>query len=272
MLHSWYDAAAVGFLVLVAAAIFWLLYRFLVKEEGLRVPMAIAMGLVLDGLALDIGGSLLLDAFGLAWRSPVIWSVSLLIGLGGACGLMGGVLRLDELLERHPVAQAVSTSLASLASVALVFFMGWLLLIVTALAASNERVTFWEDGRRAVERDDGFLDPCYNYYEYHGPLVRGSQLLGQRESPMKDFEQADDGALLFDIWTYQPLRGVDGDDCGQLLGFVDSDPEQRVYCYRDAWYTDWLVYQGPQTEGPVLYREVNFPDAPEGPVTGGGGE
>ena len=32
----------------------------------------------------------------------------------------------------------------------------------------------WRD-RTLVEEDQGFLDPFYVYYEYHGPLVRGAR-------------------------------------------------------------------------------------------------
>ena len=40
--------------------------------------------------------------------------------------------------------------------------------------SGGERVLEYR-GQTLVEVDDSFLDPIYNYYEYHGPLVRGKE-------------------------------------------------------------------------------------------------
>lgn len=44
------------------------------------------------------------------------------------------------------------------------------------LAIRPERTVTWRD-RTLVEEDQGFLDPDYIYYAWHGPLVRGLEPL-----------------------------------------------------------------------------------------------
>ena len=41
---------------------------------------------------------------------------------------------------------------------------------------SSRKVVEYQ-GQTLLEVDTGFLDPLYDYYEYHGPLFRGNERL-----------------------------------------------------------------------------------------------
>ena len=62
--------------------------------------------------------------------------------------------------------------------------MAALLGFVTFALATEERVVDWPE-QKVVEVDRSWLDPCYVYYEYRGPLVRGAGALttSQRSLP-----------------------------------------------------------------------------------------
>lgn len=129
------------------------------------------------------GGNLLLERFGLAWRnlpSGVFCAVLLISGALGVLFTLGCFLPL-EMSEVAPVLRWTVKGLALL-SAGLVLYCALVYGVLFAVFAygGGERVLEYQ-GQTLVEVDDSFLDPIYHYYEYHGPLVRGSEPVYERQ-------------------------------------------------------------------------------------------
>lgn len=131
----------------------------------------------LGALALFFGGNIILGSFGLTWRNlpSVILCIALLVS-----GWVGIVLTLACLLpmewpDAAPVLRrAVKGAVLFFAAVVL-FVTLWLGPLLLAFAFGDSEQVVEYNGRTLVERMEGFLSPDYGYYEYHGPLVRGTE-------------------------------------------------------------------------------------------------
>ena len=138
-------------------------------------------------LFLLLGGSALLGHFGLAWRNlpgGLLCLGLLLSGLLGVVLTLGCFLPM-EMPDLAPVLRwTVKTTLA-LSAVAVLFYAVTFGPLFSALAfEGDERVVTYE-GQRLLESEDNWLDTVYEYYEYRGPLVRGSQrLYHSMEAPL----------------------------------------------------------------------------------------
>ena len=126
---------------------------------------------------LFVGGNLLLGRFGLTWRnlpSGLFCVVLLVSGALVVLFTLGCFLPL-EMPEVAPVLRWTAKGL-TLLSAGLVLYCALVYgVILLAFGYSGgERVLEYR-GQTLVEVDDSFLDPIYNYYEYHGPLVRGKE-------------------------------------------------------------------------------------------------
>lgn len=125
------------------------------------------------------GGNSLLERFGLTWRNGVALSLCLVIL---ASGLAGAALTLLCLLPRQmpdlaPVLRWMVKGGAVVCAGLAAFYGLTFGLIFTGLAyGAPERVVEYQ-GQTLVEEKDSWLDTTYNYYEYHGPLVRGGEIL-----------------------------------------------------------------------------------------------
>lgn len=125
------------------------------------------------------GGNSLLERFGLTWRNGVARSLCLVIL---ASGLAGAALTLLCLLPRQmpdlaPVLRWMVKGGAVVCAGLAAFYGLTFGLIFTGLAyGAPERVVEYQ-GQTLVEEKDSWLDTTYNYYEYHGPLVRGGEIL-----------------------------------------------------------------------------------------------
>lgn len=132
---------------------------------------------------LFIGGGFLLGQFGLAWRNlpSVLFCAALLIS--GALGILftlGCFLPL-KMPEVAPVLRWAVKGLTLLSAGLVLFcalFYGPLLAVFAF--GGEERVLEYR-GQTLVEVDNGFIDPIYDYYEYHGPLVRGTEPVYARQ-------------------------------------------------------------------------------------------
>ena len=150
--------------------------------------LAWAWGILAGSLVLSQGGGLWLQSLGLAWRSRPNQLLGWAIWLSwlGVNGFTLGCLLPLELPDLAPVLRrclkgAVLVCAALSVTSALTF--GGLIL---AFSGTEERVIRYQ-GQVLVEETGGFLDPEYNYYVYHGPLVRGSQsLYGARLEPLRE--------------------------------------------------------------------------------------
>ncbi|NBI65355.1 hypothetical protein D1646_00735 [Pseudoflavonifractor sp. 60] len=122
-------------------------------------------GLFFASLALYLGGSIVLRSFGLAWRSLPeailvgVVMVSFWAGLGLSCSLC----ELDGLTKWGIIILAGVVFLVTL----------WLGLFIFAFKISVEERVIEYQGQTLLEEYTDFPDVQYDYYEYHGPLVRG---------------------------------------------------------------------------------------------------
>ena len=129
--------------------------------------------------ALFIGGELLLGMFDLTWRSlpaGIFCGVLLLSGIIGILLILCCLLPL-EMSELAPCLRWTVKG-AALASAGLVLYCALVYGGLLALFGfgGGERVLEYQ-GQTLLEVDRSFLDPLYDYYQYHGPLVRGNEAL-----------------------------------------------------------------------------------------------
>ncbi len=156
----------------------------LIRCRGrLRKILAVWTGVFAGALlTLALGGWLLARAE-LEWRGWVI-CVLYHAALAGVAGIMVCIVRcLGQLMEeRRKWLRRCWTAAVSAAGVWLLL-MAALLGFVTFALATEERVVDWPE-QKVVEVDRSWLDPCYVYYEYRGPLVRGAGALTTSQRPL----------------------------------------------------------------------------------------
>lgn len=167
-----FSAAALAALAVTGLAVLaCLLYGRGKARRGLLRAAVIFFG----ALVLLAGGGVVLGAMGLAWRN---WPVRILTLVLTVSGVLGVLFTLGCLLpmEMDGMAPALRRTLkgAVLACAGLTL---WCTLMVVGLLAlfsfgGEERILEY-GGQTLVEVDRSFLDPLYDYYAYHGPLVRG---------------------------------------------------------------------------------------------------
>lgn len=138
-----------------------------------------AAGVFLSALALFFGGMVLLGFFDMTWRNlpaAVLCGVLLVSGWAGIVLTLACLLPM-EWKEVAPVLRWASKGVIVLFAAVVLVVTLWLGPMLLAFAYSGgERVVEYQ-GQTLLEVDEGFLDPCYSYYPYHGPLVRGTERL-----------------------------------------------------------------------------------------------
>jgi len=168
-----FTLASLGFPVLAVAGLGCLFYC----KGKCRRYLTWAAGVFLGALALMFGGEIALGCFRLTWRSlPML----VLCGTLLVSGWVGTAFTVACLMPMElPVLPAVPRRIVK---GAVLFFAALVLLVtiwvgpfVLAFAFGNEERVVEYQGQTLVEVNDGFLDPHYSYYEYHGPLVRGAE-------------------------------------------------------------------------------------------------
>ena len=142
--------------VLLLAAV-----RCLYLDRGWRRNvLALILGLLVGALLLWLGGGWVLSRFGLAWRA---WLASLLLGAALVLAVLAAAFTVCSLVHRrHHLAEALLVDASALVFLMVIVVLGPFL---------------WGASLRAEER--GFPRQGVDYYDYRGPLVRGtsSQLL-----------------------------------------------------------------------------------------------
>lgn len=134
-------------------------------------------GIFAGSAALLGGGGLLLRQLGLAWRNGPAATLALAFLVSG---LAVTILTVDCLipLEMPDVAPILRRTIKGTALVCAMLILFYAVTMGAIFGmfvfGGDERVLDYE-GQKLVEVDDSFLDPVYNYYEYHGPLLRGAQ-------------------------------------------------------------------------------------------------
>ena len=84
-----------------------------------------------------------------------------------------------------------------------------------------------------------------------------------------DMESGDyDGrrAILWEGRTYIPFCVVTKRDCGEQIGYVNGDTDDRISAYRDYPPEEWLVSWLPTDGGAMLLKELSVTDIPDGLV------
>lgn len=92
---------------------------------------------------------------------------------------------------------------------------------------------------------------------------------GGQKSDLVDMASANVDGKHCIIWegrTYAPFCVVSKKDCGEQIGYVDGDTDDRVSEYKGYSVEEWLVSWIPMDGGAMLLKEqtvVNIPDGLE---------
>lgn len=126
-------------------------------------------------LAVGGAGGLLLSAYGLAWRSCVKLPVGFTYVAGVLALLVWALVFLWRQIENwRAVIREIGRMAILLGGGFLILVVGWYGLLFSAIWAGSDWVTEY-NGQTAVA-EQNWMD--WDYYEYHGPLVRGEKALG----------------------------------------------------------------------------------------------
>jgi hypothetical protein len=73
-------------------------------------------------------------------------------------------------------------------------------------------------------------------------------------------------SIVWDGKTYVPYTAISKKDCGKQIGIIDNDENDKVYEYKgyssDMWIAE--MYISGEMDSPMLFREINVTDIPEG--------
>lgn len=170
--------AIVGALVVIGVGI-WCLRNGEGKTQKYLVWDTIVF---LVTLALHFGGSIVLGFLGLAWRNVpgmVLWMI--LVG----SFLIWIVLALCCFLPQTDEIGWVNQGIVILFAVVTFLVILWVGLIVLAFGYGKTEQVLEYQGRTFVEVCDSFPNESYTYYEYYGPLARGSKGFFSLEDAVK---------------------------------------------------------------------------------------
>ena len=160
--------------MLLAAALYCL--RMPGEAPGERKPrrtLGWMLALFLAAFLLQLAGEFTLAMFGLAWRA---WVRSLFAGALGLLTFLGVFQILGCYLEQRDTSRLAHQIVVGVSGLVVIAYLVTVGLPSWFLAIRPERTVTWRD-RTLVEEDQGFLDPDYVYYAWHGPLVRGLEPL-----------------------------------------------------------------------------------------------
>lgn len=147
-----------------------------IKTSGKKKILAWGVFALL-ALPLAVGGAggLLLAAYGLAWRSCVKLPVGFTYVAGiSALLVWAGVFLWRQIEDWRTVVREIGRMAILLGTGFLVIVLGWFCMFCAAVWAGSDRVTEY-NGQVAVA-EQTWTD--WDYYAYHGELVRGNEVLG----------------------------------------------------------------------------------------------
>lgn len=89
---------------------------------------------------------------------------------------------------------------------------------------------------------------------------------GKQELVNMTTEVNDDySAIIWEDKTYVPYCAFSKADCGEQIGIVDSDKDDKVYEYKGYSTDNWIInIYGRNLDTVMLYREINVSDIPDG--------
>ena len=71
-------------------------------------------------------------------------------------------------------------------------------------------------------------------------------------------------AVIWEGRTYMPFCVVSKKDCGEQIGYVDGDTDDRVSEYKGHLPEEWLVSWMPMDGGAMLLKEQSVANIPDG--------
>lgn len=157
------------------------------KDEAYYKHLVRTAVVFITAFVLYFGGIILLDSFHLTWRNA---PAAVLCGVLLVSGWMGITFTLVCLLPREW--KGVPAALRWAFKGAVVLFAAVVLLVtlwigpigIAFVYGESERVVEYQ-GPLLLEKEEGFMSEYYSYYEYHGPLVRGTERIFNVEDAVK---------------------------------------------------------------------------------------
>lgn len=73
----------------------------------------------------------------------------------------------------------------------------------------------------------------------------------------------DYAAIVWEDKTYVPYCAISKAECGEQIGIVDGEKDNRVYEYKDYSVDEWII-NSLVMDGAMLYREINVTNIPDG--------
>ena len=70
-------------------------------------------------------------------------------------------------------------------------------------------------------------------------------------------------AIVWENKTYVPFCAISKTDCGEQIGIVDGDKDDRVYEYKGYSTDEWIINYYVM-DSAMLLREINVTDIPDG--------
>ena len=70
--------------------------------------------------------------------------------------------------------------------------------------------------------------------------------------------------VLWEGRTYAPFCVVSKKDCGEQIGYLNGDKDDRISAYKDYPPEEWLVSWMPMDGGAMLLKEQSVTEIPDG--------
>lgn len=184
-------------------------------------------------LAVGWAGGLLLSAYGLAWRSCVKLPVGFAYVAGLLALLVWALVFLWRQIENwRAVVREIGRMVILLGGGFLILAVGWYGLLFSAIWAGSDRVMEYK-GQTAVE-EQVWMD--WDYYAYHGELVRGNEVLGYSYNRVPEAKEPEP--------TGEELDAKARKKAGRELGLdiPDSGEVQRCDDTHGGFHNDGETY------------------------------
>jgi hypothetical protein len=86
---------------------------------------------------------------------------------------------------------------------------------------------------------------------------------------LENMTTEDNGSYVSIIWdgrTYVPYSAISKGDCGEQIGIINGDENDKVYAYENCSTEMWIaeMYVSGLMDAPMLFREINVTEIPEG--------
>ena len=111
--------------------------------------------------------------------------------------------------------------------------------------------------RNVIEKEITYLTVDLIYLKKEGKDC-------EKSNSMYAYVFAGNYAVIWEDRTYMPFCVVSKNDCGEQIGYVDGDVDNRISEYKGYASEEWLVSWLPMDGGAILLKEQSVVDIPEG--------